>query len=176
MTPTAAQDVVGVFEQSSFNQIFDKARPIKAKINEIDSVMSHPMEDGSTITDFKIELPIEIELSMLLTSDDYKSVYQTIKNHRKKSTILVVQTRSDTYRNMIISAMPHDEDADVFDSLTMAIKLTEVKFATFTTGKAPMVSAPKNKADTKTSNNGKQQPKESPTGGKKQSILYGVYT
>lgn len=171
MTPTAAQDVVGVFTQSSYSQVFEKARPIKAKVIELSSVMSHPVEDGSTVTDFKVILPIEIELSMILNSDDYKSVYQTIKDHFLKSTILTVQTKSGTYQNMIISAMPHDEDTEVFDSLTLAIKLVEVKFATFTTGKVPTVSEPKNKADNKTQNNGKQQPTES----KKESILFGVY-
>ena len=137
--------------------------------------MSHPVEDGSTVTDFKVINPIEIELSMILNSEDYKSVYQTIKDIFVKSTILTVQTRSGTYRNMMVSAMPHDEDADVFDSLTLALKLVEVKFATFTTGKAPAVSKPKNKADTKTSNGGKQQPKDATAKEKKQSILYGVY-
>lgn len=175
MTPTSAQDVVGVFKQEGFTQVFDKARPIKAKITETSSVMSHPVEDGSTITDFKVINPIEIELSMILGTEDYKSVYQSIKDIFIKSTILTVQTRSGTYRDMIVSAMPHDEDADVFDAITLAIKLVEVKFATFTTGKVPVVSSPRNKNDSKTSDGGKQQPKEAPANDKKQSILYGVY-
>lgn len=175
MTPTAAQDVIGVFRNDNFAQVFDRARPIKAKVNEQAQVMSHPVEDGSTVTDFKVILPIEIELSMILSSFDYKSVYKTIKDLFQASTLLTVQTRSDTYKSMIISAMPHDEDADVFDSITLALKLTEVKFATVKTGKAPKVSSPKDKRNSKTSNGGKQQPKEPNDSGRKSSILYNVY-
>jgi len=125
---TSAQDVIGVFTQDSSIQLFVNARPIKAKVNTTASVMSHPVEDGTTITDHKVINPIEIELSMILSSSDYRSVYQSIKEVFEKSTLLTVQTRSGTYRSMIISAMPHDEDADLYDAIGLALKLNEVKF------------------------------------------------
>ena len=134
---SASQDVVGVFDQQTFSQVFSDARPIKAKVNETASVMSHPVEDGTIITDHKIINPVDIELSM------------------------------------IISAMPHDEDPSVYDSVTIAVKLTEVKFATFTTGEAPKVSTPKNAKNSKTKATGKKQGTESTNAGKDQSIIKG---
>ena len=170
---SASQDVVGVFDQQTFNQVFSDARPIKAKVNETASVMSHPVEDGTIITDHKIINPVDIELSMIIDSSDYRSVYQEIKQHFTQSTLLVVQTKTDVYRSMIISAMPHDEDPSVYDSVTIAVKLTEVKFATFTTGEAPKVSSPKNAKNSKTKETGKKQGTESTNAGKNQSILKG---
>lgn len=173
---SASQDVVGVFQQDTSVQLFTGARPIKAKINTSASVMTHPVEDGSTITDHKVINPVEIELSLILSLEDYRSVYQAIKSLFEKSTLLTVQTRSGTYRSMIISSMPHDEDADLYDAIALALKLTEVKFAKYVTGKAPKVSAPKDKRNSKTSNGGKKQmdsSKKAPE--KKSSILYGVF-
>lgn len=173
MIASSSKDVVGIFDQTSFNQLFTNARAIKAKITETSSVMSHPVEDGTTVTDHKVINPIEIELSCIIATEDYKAVYESIKATFKDSTLLIVQTRSGTYRSMIISAMPHDEDPEFYESLTIAIKLIEVKFATFTQG--GKVSSPKSSKHSSTKDTGKKQPKES-TGGakeKKQSILYG---
>lgn len=173
---TSAQDVIGVFSQDSSTQLFTNARPLKAKINETATVMSHPVEDGSKVTDHKVINPIDIELSMLLTSEDYRSVYQAIKTVFEKSTLLTVQTRSGTYRNMIISAMPHDEDPEMYDGISLALKLSEVKFAKFTTGTAPKVSKPKDARNSKTSDGGKKQTDASKTvPEKKSSVLYGVF-
>jgi hypothetical protein len=135
--------------------------------------MSHPVEDGTSVTDHKVINPIDIELSMIINSADYRSVYQTIKQHFIKSTLLVVQTRTDVYRSMIISAMPHDEDPAIFDSVTIAVKLSEVKFATFTAGTAPKVSSPKNAKNSKTQATGKKQPTDATNADKKQSIIKG---
>jgi len=170
---SASQDVVGVFDQKTFNQVFTDARPMKAKVNETASVMSHPVEDGTSVTDHKVINPVDIELSMIIDSSDYRSVYKTIKQHFIKSTLLVVQTRTDVYRSMIISAMPHDEDPAIFDSVTIAVKLAEVKFATFTRGRVPTVSKPKDDKNSKTQDTGKKQPTEATNAGKKQSILKG---
>ena len=170
---SASQDVVGVFDQKTFYQVFSDARPIKAKVNETASVMSHPVEDGTSVTDHKIINPVDIELSMIIDSADYRSVYQIIKRHFTQSTLLIVQTKTDVYRSMIISAMPHDEDAAIYDSVTIAVKLSEVKFATFTTGTAPEVSSPKNAKNSKTQATGKKQPTDATNSDKKQSIRKG---
>lgn len=170
---TSATDVVGIFDLQSFNQLFAKARAIKAKVAETASVMSHPVEDGSTITDHTIINPIEIELSCIIASEDYRTEYESIKSYYLKSTLLAVQTRSGVYRNMLISAMPHDEDPEFFGAITLAIKLVEVKFAKFTTGTAPKVSEPKSTKHTSTKDTGKKQPTMASAPAEKQSILYG---
>lgn len=121
-----ATDLVGVFD-SSFNQVFDLARPLKLSVNTQSKLMDHPIEDGSTITDFRIIPPIELELSLVCTSRDYISVYQQIKTLYSSGALLIVFSKVETYLNMMIQAMPHEETPDMFDVIPVALKMREVQ-------------------------------------------------
>lgn len=172
---TAAKDVVGIFDNATFAQVFEKARAIKAKVNEVATVMSHPAEDGSSVVDHKVVLPIEIELSMVLSTSDYVDVYKSFKTAFLASTLLIVQTRSGVYRNMVIASMPHDEDPEFYEAITLAVKLKEVKFATYITGEKVTVkpTAKKDANKSKTVNSGKQQATTAAAPAKKKSVLAG---
>ena len=78
-TPTNAQDVVAVLN-ANLQQVFQKARAIKATIMRASKAMEHPLETGATITDHRIILPVNIELSMVLSSGDYRTVYQQVRD------------------------------------------------------------------------------------------------
>lgn len=157
-------DAVAVYDQT-FRQIFVTARPLKASVNPPSKLMQHPIENGSVITDFRVLLPIEIELSMLLTGDEYASMYQQIYNTYLRGDLLIVTTKVGMFVNMIIAAMPSDETPEMFDVLPMAIRLQQVQIIRTQYQALPPadVAAP---ADTSTVKSGEQQPKQ--TG----SILY----
>lgn len=153
--PTFAADVVAIYGDG-FSQVFNNGRPIKAMVRESSKVMEHPIETGATITDFRIILPIEIELSLIINTTDYVSAYEQIRNAYLKATLLTVQTRTGTYDNMLIQEMPHDEDPDMFDVVALALKLKEAQFVTaqFDTLPASNVENPSNAS---TINRGEQQ-------------------
>lgn len=123
--PTSATDVVGIFDDSG-NQILDLARPIKANVSPSSKIMDHPIETGATISDFQIFLPVEIELSLLCTSSEYRSVYQQINTAFQAGATLTVLTKANAYVNMLIQAIPHEETPEMFDVLPVAVKLREV--------------------------------------------------
>ncbi len=150
-----AVDEVAVFDQN-FNQVFGGARPIKASVNEIAKAMEHPVESGATITDFRIIEPVEINLSMILDGSTYKDTYHTVKQFFLKSTLLVVQTKTGSYSNMMINKIPHEEDPALFDTITMAISLKEVIIVTAQYGTLPP-TAVKHAKDTTTTDTGQQQ-------------------
>jgi Dit-like tail protein len=129
LTPHAATDTVAVFDQS-FSQVFPRARALKVVVKEDAKLMEHPVERGATTADHRIILPIEIELSFILQSPDYLDTYRAIKQYFLNATLLIVQTRSGTYQNQLISSMPHEEDPEQFDALAMAISLKQVQFVT----------------------------------------------
>ena len=172
--PTRAVDVVGVFDDQ-FNQVFSNARPIKAMVNESAKAMEHPVETGVTITDHRIILPTEIELSVLVTNSasgqEYRSVYQQIKQLWLNATLLTVQTRTGSYPNMLITDIPHDETADMFDAIAIGIKLKEVLFVEAKFGTLPP-TAVKNKSKASTVDRGEQQTTTA-TPAENQSIAYG---
>lgn len=136
LLPSFAVDYVAVFTQD-FTQIFRNARAIKAVIKEQSKVMEHPVESGIVITDHRIILPIDIELSLILSKADYQDVYESIRGYYNQGTLLVVQTRSGVYQNMLIQAMPHEENPDMYDALALALTLKQVLFAIAQYGVVP---------------------------------------
>lgn len=151
LLPSFAIDYVGVFTQG-YVQIFREARAIKATIKEQSKIMEHPVETGIVITDHRIVLPVEIELSLILTAETYQDVYKAIRQYYLNGTLIVVQTRSDIYDNQIIASMPHEEDPTQYDILTVALSLKQVQFVEALYG-----IAPKNNSNNNTQRRGTQQ-------------------
>ncbi len=121
-------DVVAIYDQN-FNQVFKNARPIKAVVKPDSKLMEHPIETGATITDHRITLPVEIELSLILTASTYKESYQQIQQLFNDATLLSVQTKANIYYNQLIQSLPHEEAPETFDIITLALKLKEVQFS-----------------------------------------------
>lgn len=169
--PTSTADVVGVFGQN-YSQVFYKARPLKAVIKEEAKLMEHPVETGATITDFRIVLPIEIELILVIQANDYRSEYENIKQLYLNATLLTVQTKTSVYKNQLIASLPHDEDAEIFDAITMALKLKEVQFAV--TQIVGTISSPRKPSNSGTVNRGNQQTTDAGTA-TPGSFLHGAF-
>jgi hypothetical protein len=153
-------DVVGIFDGESFEQIFNTARPIKANVKPTLKIMDHPIETGAIVSDFAVILPVEIELSLMLQGDEYVSTYQSIRTYFATQTTVIVHTKAGVFENMLIEAMPHEESADVFDALPLALRLREVQYVTvqYQTLTPQAVQQP---TDQSTVNRGAQQPKAS---------------
>lgn len=150
-TPTAAADVVAVLRQDTLEQVFPDARPIRATVKVEAKAMEHPVEDGATITDHRIILPTEIELSTLIAVEDYRSVYDTLAGLFRDATLLIVQTRAATYEPMLITAIPHDETPDMSTALPVAIRLKQVQIVQAQYGTLPprKVANPKDSSTAK---------------------------
>lgn len=156
-------DVVCVLD-GTLTQVFEDARPLKVTVRRESKPMEHPIESGAVITDHRVILPVEIELSLTLPPATYTASYQKISDLFGKGELLTVQTKTDSYANMVIQAMPHEETADMFDAVPMALTFKEVVYvnAQFSDLK---VSKTEN---AKTVKRGEQQPQQS---AKQSSIL-----
>lgn len=152
-----ATDVVCVLD-ATLSQVFERARPIKAAVKEESKPMEHPLETGAVVTDHRVILPVEIDLSLVLSSGDYRGTYRQIRDLFYKGELLTVQTRTESYRNMTIVSMPHEENADAFDVVMLALALKEAQYveAQFSEAK---VARPR---DSRTVARGEQQPKATP--------------
>lgn len=169
MIATNAQDVVAVLN-SSFAQVFGNARALKVAIGRASKAMEHPLETGATVTDHRVLLPVTAELSMVLSTEDYRATYQQIKELYTRGELLTVQTRVDSFTSMLIEKMPHEETPDMVDGVAVALSLKEAKFVTAQF--SPLkVAKPK---DSNTVKRGQQQPKEAPPA-RKSSILGGFF-
>lgn len=146
------QDTVAVYTQD-FAQVFRNARAIKAVVKEQAKVMEHPVESGATITDHRIIMPTEIELSLILTPNTYRETYDQINQYYLAGTLLIVQTRSGIYLNQLIYSMPHEEDPNLFNTITVSLSLKQVQFVM-----AQYTTTPRNPKNTNTQQRGVQQP------------------
>lgn len=118
-------DVVGVYDED-FNQLFNLARPIKANVNRPARLMDQPIENGSLTTDFRIILPVEIEMNMIVQAYEQSGTYAQIVAAFLSTQLLTVQTKMGVFPNMAIEAMPHDESADMYTAVPLALKMREV--------------------------------------------------
>jgi hypothetical protein len=158
---------------AEFNRLFERAQSIKATVDRQAKVMDHPIETGAVITDHRVMLPVTVELSLILSGEDYKNTYHLIKALYLSADLLTVQTRVDVYYNMIVAKMPHEETPDLRDGVTLALSLREVELAKAAYGKAPPATPAKAK-DAKNTNRGQQQPKET-TETRRTSVLGGLF-
>jgi len=123
-------DNVAVLRSANFAPVFDASRTIKAKIGRDSKAMEHPIETGAVVTDHRIILPVAIELSILATGAEFKTLHQQIEALFLSGELLIVQTRVASYQSMLIEKMPHEESADVYDGVTIAVALKQAQFVT----------------------------------------------
>jgi hypothetical protein len=142
---------------AAFGQMFANARPLKATVRETSKVMEHPIETGAVIADHHIINPVEIDLPMIVNSQFYAATYTQIRQAFVNATLLSVKTRVGTYSNMIITAMPHEEDADMYDAITIGLHLRQVLYVVAGTASTVQNYQPLAPANSNTIGSGLQQ-------------------
>lgn len=126
LIPSFSADVVAI--NGPAGQMFRDARPMKATVSETAKLMTHPLENGSSIVDHRIILPIAIQIQLILRSNTYRETYQQIRQAFRASVQMSIQTKTDTYPNMYLQAMPHEEDPSMFDTITILLEFVEAMF------------------------------------------------
>ncbi len=153
-----ATDVVSIYNTSE-EQIFAEAIPMKASINRYSQQFEHPLEDSTVITDHRIIMPDEIQLSLTIPNGLYKDIYEQITSTFNKGDLLEVRTKAATYTNMLIQAMPHDENPERFDAIDMILNLKETQFRSVTIENLPFEEV-EQKDQSSTVDRGEQNPVE----------------
>ncbi len=181
LIPTSAVDVVAIFsaeelegppEETTFldtvtefftgeqeGQLVPGARPMKAVINESAEFFKHPLENSKKITDHRIILPVDIEISMIITGEEYPDVYKEIKQLFLDGTELVIQTRTDSYTGQVIQSMPHEETPEVYDGILLSFGTSEIQ-----TAPVEVEFSPSDETQESTVDRGEQLPTEASAG------------
>lgn len=122
--PTLFIDVVAVYDDT-YNLVLEDARYMNATIRETSRPLEHPIETGVVIADQKIIDPIEVELSIIAERENFRNVYNELKSLYKSSDLLILQTKTTSYKRLYITEMPHDERSDMFDAISISVRLRE---------------------------------------------------
>lgn len=147
---------VAILNARTLRAILTRAQVLKVTVSEGSKAMEHPLETGATIVDHRIVLPIQLDLSLMMTSADYRAVYQELRDLFLKATLVTVQTRVASYVNMLIEKIPHEESGDVADGIALALTLKEARFVT--PAFSAIEVAPDKPASTNTAKRGQQTP------------------
>lgn len=122
-----ARDVVRITDAEG-NALFQNARVMRATVREESTLFEHPLEDGTNVADQKIIKPVEIQFAALMTGDSYGQTYNALRNAFRKSTPLIIQTKTGSYPNQYLQNMPHEETPEAGDSVAIALSFREVQF------------------------------------------------
>ncbi len=126
---TSREDSVGIWD-ASWQQVFIDARPLNCSVSEPSKNMEHPLETGAVITDHRIILPIEVTMNFVIMGAQYQSVYKEIKQAYLLGTLFYIYTRAQSYANMMMIDLPHEETPDDLDTLKITIGFKQVEFVT----------------------------------------------
>lgn len=134
MTDNISGDSTQRGSQQELRQVFKNARPVSIETRSNIQYMVHPTETGSNLTDHRIILPREVSLKLILSNGEFHNTYQEIHKLATDSTLLTIQTKSDTFRNMAIDRLPSIETADAIDTVSIELKLREIQFEITSSG------------------------------------------
>lgn len=123
---SSGADTVGIFDATTFEQLFSAGRPLAADVRETSTIMSYPTETGTVLSDHHIINPSEIIIPLFVTSANYNAVYGQIRQAFIAATKLSVQTRTGVYNNMVIADIPHREDAEMFNAIVVNVRFKEI--------------------------------------------------
>lgn len=161
---TTAQDVVGIFDAETFDQLFPFAVTMRLQLNPTSKIPQHPLETGEVRIDTRIPMPIEGQLLLIPDLDlvEPSDIYGQIRTVYNAGKLFTLVSKAGTFENMFITGMPHDETPDMQDSLQIILRVSEALF--FQTQATAAAVTPKTPRATKNSNTakrGEQAPRES---------------
>lgn len=161
---TTAQDVVGIFDAESFEQLFPFAVAMRLQLNPTSKVPQHPLETGEVRIDARIAMPIEGQLLLVPDLDfvEPADIYGQIRTVYNAGKLFTLVSKAGTFENMFITGMPHDESPDMQDSLQIVLRVSEALFfQTQATAAAATKKTPRSTKNSNTAKRGEQAPRQS---------------
>ena len=124
-----AEDNVAVYD-AGYNQVFLMARPMEASVDIQARLMDHPLEDGAIKTDFRVMLPVSIDLTVICKGQNPKQIYQQIRSAFTVCDEYIISLNAGTFKHMVFQGIPHKESPDRFNVISMNLKFREAMIGT----------------------------------------------
>ncbi|MCP4832977.1 MAG: hypothetical protein GY886_12265 [Gammaproteobacteria bacterium] len=112
-------------EDKSYEIAFPGAEIIVSEVSPSSKLMEHPSETSEVRVDHKVDMPTDFRLEIIAQADVYREVWASIEAHRVQGTNLTLQTKVNTWPNLIISDMPHTESAEKFNTFSMVVQMRQ---------------------------------------------------
>lgn len=157
----SAEPVTALFD-SDGNQLFETVVILEMSTSPTNTFAEHTLEDGTVVSDNKIKNQTRVNVTAILSPDDFKESYAKIKAADNNNTKFTIQNRVDTFDSMYIEAYPYNESARMANTIAISISFIEQKFADVKTGGLPTRKV-NNAADADPVDSGTKLPQEKTT-------------
>lgn len=143
--PLSSESIVAVLNAETGEEIFldtdrqnlvskllgvsNKAQPMNLSVQNDSRTFSHPLDNKKTMIDHKIDLPIQISITMSIVNDTQSVIYNQIESYKRLVTECSVRTKAQTYDRLIVASCSHRESPDFFNALLMTINFIEYQKA-----------------------------------------------
>ena len=125
-----------VFDQQSGAQIWRRAQIVSIALRQVAKLMQHPKESGAQIVDHIVYEPTEVALSLFVGGADFVDAYEDVRRYYTAAKPVQIQSRVQYFENMVITTMPHREDADIVGAAVLELVLREVVIVSAQYGKS----------------------------------------
>ena len=156
-----SERATAIFDENK-EHILETVRFMSVQVGQSKSFSNQTLESGLVVADNVIDNQDQINLQLILDPDNYVDVFAEIQSLYDSVTAISVQTRVETYNNLYIESMPHDEGSSIANTVAINISLVEQQIVSSTT---QVLSEPdvSNSADASTVKSGQKSSTESTT-------------
>ncbi len=125
LTNAASDTPVQIIDGESYAILFENASPMRVYVTDEKTATKFQVENGETRSDHIVNLPIEITIEFILSGDQAKNQFENIKQSYRDNRLVTIQTKMDTYRNMLAVSVPHDETATMYAGAALPVRFQE---------------------------------------------------
>lgn len=105
----ADQDTVAIIDQETMQVLIPELSIFRISPMRIATMTRFAVEDGTERSDHIVRALDEVLIDASIDSNQL-DVYEVLQNIFEKSTVVTIQGKLKTFRNMILVSLPHDEN------------------------------------------------------------------
>lgn len=110
-------------DNETLKPVLDKLQCVRLDVTDEKTVTKFEVETGETINDHVITKPIIITVGVMLAGAQDRAAFEALREWYQAHKLLTMQTRMNTYSDMLIEAMPHTEQVAL--NTEVEIRLTQ---------------------------------------------------
>lgn len=112
-----------LLDNETFEPVLTWIDIMNLSVQESKLVTSFAVEDGTTRSDHAVDEQTVVTLVGTYFGPDSPNIYGELRSLYDNHTLLTVQTRNTSYRDMILSEIPREEPAEIADGTVISLVL-----------------------------------------------------
>lgn len=107
------------------NNVFLDVGILSLTVDTEERITTYPVENGMILSDNVVRLQNKITADVACGHDRFDDIYKNIMYARDNHTLFSIQSKVDTYHNMMITRCSYRDSAKVQDAFVMTVSFVE---------------------------------------------------